>query len=153
MDEIDRQILGLIQEDGSLQVSDIAEQVGRTVTPTWNRIKRLEEEGFIDGRITVLNQKAIGLPLTVFVSVKTNHHNDDWLKAFEAAATQIDEIVEVFRMSGETDYLLKVVSPDIDTYDTIYRRLIQLVDFSDVSSHFAMETIKSTNRLPLSYIK
>ena len=151
MDDIDRKLLEALQEDASLQVADLAERIGRSVTPTWKRLKRLEEAGIITGRVAVLDREALGIPLTVFVSVKTNMHNTEWLKAFEAAASKIEEIVEVYRMSGEMDYLMKIVCPDIGTYDAVYRRLIKLVDFSDVSSHFAMEIIKSTNRLPLKY--
>lgn len=152
MDLIDKKILACLQSDSSLSVGEIAEQVGLSSTPCWRRIRNLEESGVIQSRVALLNPEALNLGVTVFVSVKTNQHNYDWLEQFSNAIAEFDEVVELYRMSGDIDYLLRIVVPDIASYDAVYKRLIQCAGLSDVSSAFAMERIKCTTVLPLDYI-
>lgn len=151
MDDIDRKILSCLQEDTSLPVGEIAERVGLSATPCWRRIRNLEESGVIQQRVALLNPEKLNLGVTVFVGVKTSQHNYEWLEQFAKAVASIDEVVEFYRMSGDTDYLLRIVVPDIAGYDAVYKRLIQTADLSDVSSSFAMERIKFTTALPLDY--
>ncbi|MGZ0188038.1 MAG: Lrp/AsnC family transcriptional regulator [Alphaproteobacteria bacterium] len=151
MDRIDRRILALLQTDATLSVAAIAETVGLTQTPCWKRIQRLEKSGVIRGRVALLDAAALGVPVTVFVSVRTNRHEPDWLERFADGVTSLPEVVEVYRMSGAVDYLLKIVCPDIAGYDRVYKRLIAIVDIQDVSSAFSMEELKKTTALPLDY--
>lgn len=151
MDTVDRKILDLLQRDGGLALTDIAEAVGLSTTPCWRRIQRLEKDGVIRRRVALLDRDRIGLGVTVIVRVRTNRHDSEWLAQFARTVEDIDEIVEVYRMSGDIDYVLKVVVPDIATNDAIYKRLITAVPLMDVSSNFAMEEIKFSTRLPLSY--
>jgi Lrp/AsnC family transcriptional regulator len=151
MDQLDRKILNLLQEDATLPVAAIAERVGLTATPCWRRIQKLEEAGVIRRRVALLDRVRLKVGVTVFVAVRTNQHNMAWYERFARAVSEIDEIVGFYRMSGEVDYLLHVVVPDIAGYDAVYKRLIARIELSDVSSSFAMEVIKETTRLPLSY--
>ncbi len=151
MDRIDLRILNLLQSDATLSIAALAEQVGLTQTPCWKRVQRLEREGAIRGRVALLDRQAMGVPVTVFVSVKTNKHEPGWLQRFAEGVERILEIVEVYRMSGDVDYLLKVVCPDIAGYDRVYKRLIEIVDLHDVSSAFAMEELKATTAIPLDH--
>ncbi|MCJ0762273.1 Lrp/AsnC family transcriptional regulator [Variovorax terrae] len=151
MDKIDKHILALLQEDAALAINDIAEQVGLSATPCWRRIQNLEKEGFIQRRVALLDPEKLNVGVTVFVSVKTSQHNEKWFKHFASVVSTIPQIVEFYRMSGDTDYLLRVVVPDIKAFDRVYRRLIRDVELSDVSSSFAMEQIKYTTALPLDY--
>ncbi len=153
MDEIDRKILTYLQADSSLPIGEIAERVGLSATPCWRRIRNLEEAGIIQGRVALLNPEKLNLGVTVFVGVKTSQHNYEWLERFAKAVADIDEVVEFYRMSGDIDYMLRIVVPDIAGYDAVYKRLIQTADLSDVSSSFAMERIKYTTALPLDYAK
>ena len=149
MDQIDRQILMQLQHNAAQPVADIARKVGLSVTPCWRRIQRLEETGIIRKRVALLDSKAIGVGMSVFVAVRTDQHNADWLKNFAALVADMPEVVEFYRMSGEVDYLLRVVVPDMAAYDSFYRKLISHVQLTDVSSSFAMEEIKYTTALPL----
>lgn len=151
MDRLDKKILAVLQENAGLSVADIAEHVGLTTTPCWRRIQNLEKRGVIDRRVTLLNRDALNLGVDVFVAIRTREHNAAWLDAFAAAVTEFDEVMELYRMSGEVDYLMRVVVPDIASYDAFYRRLIRKIDIQDVSSSFAMERIKYTTALPLTY--
>lgn len=152
MDHIDKKILTLLQEDATLSIAEIAERVGLSTTPCWRRIQKLEEAGVIDKRVTLLDPEKLNVGVTVFVSIRTSQHNIEWLEAFAAAVAKIPEVVEFYRMSGDIDYLLRVVVPDIAGYDAVYKKLIKAADLSDVSSSFAMERIKYTTALPLSYV-
>ncbi len=152
MDSIDKKILACLQQDATLPVGEIADLVGLSATPCWRRIRNLEEAGVIQSRVALLNPEALNLGVTVFVGIKTSQHNYEWLERFAKAVSSIDEVVEFYRMSGETDYLLRIVVPDIAGYDAVYKRLIQAMDLTDVSSSFAMERIKFTTALPLDYI-
>ena len=152
MDHQDRKILNLLQEDATTPVAAIAERVGLTSTPCWRRIQKLEEGGVIRRRVALLDRAKLNVGVTVFVAVRTNQHNMAWYERFARAVSEIDEIVGFYRMSGEIDYLLHVVVPDIAGYDAVYKRLIAKIELSDVSSSFAMEELKFTTALPLSYI-
>jgi Lrp/AsnC family transcriptional regulator len=143
LDNIDRAILRLIAKDASLSLNDIADKVGLTATPCWKRIKRMEETGVIRARIAVLDADKLGLPVSVFVSVETADHSAEWLASFAKLVEETPEIVGAWRMSGDVDYLLHVIVPDIAAYDGFYRRLIAAIPLRNVSSRFAMERMKS----------
>lgn len=147
-DHIDRAILRLIAQDCSLSLNDIADKVGLTATPCWKRIKRMEEDGIIRGRVAVLDAGKLGLPVSVFVSVETADHSAEWLARFADTVAKTPEIVGAWRMSGDVDYLLHVVVHDIAAYDSFYRKLIAAVPLRNVSSRFAMERMKE-GALPL----
>jgi Lrp/AsnC family transcriptional regulator len=149
LDLIDRRILSILQEDATVAMSEIADRVGLSQTPCWKRIKRLEREGVIERRVAILNRERLGLGVTVIVAVRTAQHSDEWLQAFAEGVSHIPEVVEFYRMSGDIDYLLKVVARDIADYDRIYRKLTKVAPLHDVSSSFAMQEIKSTTALPL----
>ena len=151
MDAVDRQILSLLQTDARLSVQQIAERVQLSSTPCWRRIQKLEREGFVRKRVALLDPAKLNVGVTVFVGIKTNQHNQAWFDRFNAAVTAIPEVLEFYRMSGDVDYLLRVVVPDIAGYDAVYRKLIRDVDLFDVASSFAMEQIKFTTALPLDY--
>jgi Lrp/AsnC family transcriptional regulator len=143
LDPIDRHLLTLLQVDATLSIQDLAERVGLTPNPCWRRIRRLEESGVIQRRVAVVDAAAVGLRLTAFVAIRTDKHSKEWLQSFARGIRAIPEIVECHRMSGETDYLLKVIVRDIAHYDEVYQRLIAEVDgLSDVSSAFSMESLK-----------
>jgi Lrp/AsnC family transcriptional regulator len=152
LDDLDVRILNLLQQDASLPVAEVAAKVGLSVTPCWRRIQRLEEQGVIRRRVALLNGPAIGAGISVFVAVRTNEHNADWLDRFSSVVSAMPEVVEFYRMSGDVDYLLRVVVPDMPAYDAFYKKLISKVKLSDVSSSFAMEQIKYTTALPLRQI-
>ncbi|MEE8507335.1 MAG: Lrp/AsnC family transcriptional regulator [Kiloniellales bacterium] len=151
MDRIDRNILQILQEDATLPVADIAEQVGLSSTPCWRRIQNLEKAGVIKRRVALLDAEKLNCGVTVFVHLRTSQHSHDWLEKFSAVVLRMDEVVEFYRMSGDIDYLLRIVVPDIAGYDAVYKRLINAAALSDVSSSFALETIKFTTALPLKY--
>jgi len=153
MDDIDRKLLALIQEDATRSISEIADRVGLTNTPCWRRLQNLEDQGVIRKRVALLNPDKMNLSTTAFVAIKTNQHSQAWLDRFAKAVKDIPEVMEFYRMSGETDYLMRVVVPDIAGYDMVYKRLIEKVDLADVTSSFAMEQIKFTTALPVSYVK
>ncbi len=151
MDELDFSLLRILQEDATLKVAEIAQQVGLSPTPCWRRIQKLEEEGVIRKRVALLDSAKLNVGVTVFIAVRTNQHNAVWLERFSAAIMDIPEIVEFYRMSGDVDYLLRAVVPDIAGYDAVYKRLIERIELTDVSSSFAMEQIKFTTALPLHF--
>lgn len=152
MDRIDRRILALLQEDSTIPVAEIGRRVGLSTTPCWRRIQKMEEDGVITDRVALLDPKSVRANVTVFVSIRTKAHNVEWLRRFKEVTANMPEVVEIYRMSGDVDYLLRVVVPDIDAYDAFYQRLITAIDISDVSSSFAMEQIKYTTRLPLDHL-
>ena len=152
MDDKDKKILKLLQEDAMMPVAEVANHVGLSTTPCWRRIQKLEDEGVIRKRVALLDRHKLNVGVTVFVAVKTRQHATDWLEKFKAAVESVPEVVEAYRLSGEIDYLLRVVVPDIGAYDEVYKSLIEKVEFSDVSSSFAMEDLKFTTALPVKYI-
>ncbi len=151
MDSFDKNILRIMQDDCTLPVSQIAEQIGLSTTPCWRRIQALEKAGIIKARVALVDPEKLNVGLTVFVMVKTNQHNPDWLENFSNTIRDIPEIMEFYRLSGEIDYLLRIVVPDMKAFDAFYKRLITRADFSDISSSFAMEEIKYTTHLPVNY--
>ncbi len=151
MDRYDKQILDILQDDAMVPVTEIGERVGLTSTPCWRRIQKLEEAGVVRKRVALLDANKLNVGITVFVSVRTNQHSLKWLEQFHGLVASIPEVTEFYRMAGDTDYLLRVVVPDIAAYDRVYKKLIQGADLADVSSSFAMEQIKYTTALPLDY--
>ena len=152
MDRIDLRILDLLQRDATLSTSNIAETVGLSTTPCWRRIQNLEKEGVIARRVALLDRDLLNVGVDAFVAIRTNEHNKRWLDAFAKAVAAFPEVIELYRMSGEVDYLMRVVVPDLAAYDSFYLRLIREADLHDVSSSFAMERIKYTTALPLTYV-
>ncbi|MFZ3360825.1 MAG: Lrp/AsnC family transcriptional regulator [Xanthobacteraceae bacterium] len=153
MDAIDRKILTVLQENAALSVAEIGSRVGLSSTPCWKRIQRLEAEGIIVRRVALVDQDRIGLGISVFVSIETGDHSQDWLDRFAKTVTAMPEVMEFYRMAGDVDYMLRVVVPDIAGYDAFYKRLIAVVPLKNVTSRFAMEKIKSTTALPIPDIK
>ena len=152
MDKKDMQILSILQKNGATPLAELAQAVHLSPTPCWRRVQKLYESGVIKGQVALCDATQLNVPVTVFVSVRTNQHSDAWMRKFVQATRDINEIVEIYRMSGDVDYLLKIVAPDIAGYDAVYKRLIKAIDRTDVSSSFAMEVLKSTTALPLDYV-
>lgn len=151
LDGMDLKILKVLQEDCTRAVADIGKEVGLSTTPCWRRIQKLEEAGVIQRRVAILDPEKVAAGVTVFVSIKTDSHGIDWLEKFHAAVVDFPEIVEFYRMSGEVDYLLRVVVPDIAAYDEFYKKLISKIEITKVSSAFAMEQLKYTTAIPLMF--
>ena len=149
MDAIDRKILTVLQDDAALSVAEIGSRVGLSSTPCWKRIQRLESEGVIQKRVALVDQAKVGLGITVFVSIETGDHSQSWLETFADTVRAMPEVMEFHRMAGDVDYMLRVVVPDIQGYDTFYKKLIGTVPLKNVTSRFAMEKIKSTTALPI----
>jgi Lrp/AsnC family transcriptional regulator len=149
MDSIDRKILALLQDNASLSVAEIGNRVGLSSTPCWKRIQRLEADGVIQKRVALVDQDKLGLGVTVFVSIETGDHSQDWLAQFADRVGAMPEVMEFYRMAGDVDYMLRVVVSDIAGYDAFYKRLIASVPLKNVTSRFAMERIKSTTALPI----
>lgn len=151
MDKFDQAILDMLQIDCTRAVAEMAEQIGLGASACWRRIQKLEEGGLIKRRVALLDAGRLNVAVTVFAALRTNQHNAQWLNRFHAAIACLPEVVECYRMAGDTDYLLRIVVPDIAGYDAVYKQLIQISGITDVSSSFAMEQVKSTTRLPLRY--
>ena len=149
MDNTDLELLTLIQRDDSISLEDMAAHVGLSKTPCWRRIQKLEQQGYVRKRVALLNSDKFNLGVSVFVQVKTNQHDANWLDNFSEVVAQFPEVVEFYRMAGEYDYLLRVLVSDIKAYDEFYKRLISATSLTDVTSNFAMEQIKWTTELPL----
>lgn len=152
LDKVDQAILKLLQSNAELSVAQVAEKVGVSKSACWRRVQKLEEQNVILERVTLLNQGAINLPLTVYISVRTNQHNDQWADNFNKILCDIPEVLEMHRMSGDLDYLVKAVVPDMPGYDRLYKKIIK-ADLFDVSSSFVMETTKHTTQMPLTHLK
>jgi Lrp/AsnC family transcriptional regulator len=152
MDAKDRKILALLQQNAMLTAAEVAEQVGLTTTPCWRRIQRLEEQGFITNRVALLDRQKMNVGITVFVSVRANRHASDWVDRFREVVRNTPEIIEAHRLSGDTDYLLRVVVPSIESFDQVYKQMITSLEFTDVSSSFSMEELKYTTAIPITYI-
>jgi Lrp/AsnC family transcriptional regulator len=149
MDATDRKILALLQEDASLSVAEIGNRVGLSSTPCWKRIQRLEADGVLLKRVALIDQDKLGLGVTVFVSIETGDHSQEWLDRFAQTIGSMPEVMEFYRMAGDVDYMLRVVVTDIAGYDAFYKRMIAAVPLKNVTSRFAMEKIKSTTALPI----
>ncbi len=149
LDDADKRLLRLVQEDASLSLDEMARRTAMSTNTAWRRLKRLEDEGILLRRVGLVDPARVGAGVTVFVAVRTNDHSDEWLEGFARAVRTIPEVVEFYRMAGETDYLLKLAVASIADYDRVYRKLIRSAKLHDVSSTFAMETIKYTTAVPI----
>ncbi|MFK8022451.1 MAG: Lrp/AsnC family transcriptional regulator [Ilumatobacter sp.] len=152
MDQVDQDIVRFLQEDGSLSARELGDLVGLTPTPCWRRVRALEESGVITGRVALVDPAAVNLDVTALVNIRTNDHSSAWVDTFQAALDRFPEIVDAFRTSGDTDYVVKVMVPSIAAYDRFYKRLIDAVDLYDVRTVFVMEEMKRTTALPLDYL-
>ena len=146
MDQIDREIVRIMQEDASLSARELGEAVGLTATPCWRRVQNLQRTGVLIKQVALVDPLKINLGVSALVQIRTNEHSVEWLEQFSAGIADMPEIVEAFRTSGEIDYILRVVVPDIAAYDAFYKRLIERVDLYDVRSIFVMEEMKRTTR-------
>jgi len=153
MDAIDRKILAVLQENAALSVAEVGSRVGLSSTPCWKRIQRLEADGVIQKRVALVDQDRIGLGVTIFVSIETGDHSQEWLDRFAQTVGAMPEVMEFYRMAGDVDYMLRVVVPDIAGYDAFYKKLIAAVPLKNVTSRFAMEKIKSTTALPIPEVR
>jgi Lrp/AsnC family transcriptional regulator len=149
MDQKDMKILEVIQNDATLTVTQVAKTINISTSTCWRRIQALEEAGIISARVTLLDQKKVGLDLTVYSAIRTHKHTSSWFSGFHKMVSSNPNIMEVHRLSGDTDYLIRAVVPDMNSYDEMYKEMITKVDLYDVSSSFSMETIKYTTSLPL----
>ncbi|MEE8727579.1 MAG: Lrp/AsnC family transcriptional regulator [Rahnella inusitata] len=150
VDKIDLKLLSLLQKDCTLSLNELADAVNLTTTPCWKRIKRLEDDGIIRGKVALLDGDQLGLSLTAFVLIKTQHHNSEWYQRFVQQVEAFPEVLGFYRMAGEYDYLLQVQVADMKSYDNFYKRLVNgIPGLNDVTSSFAMERIKSTTALPI----
>ncbi|HJO14229.1 MAG TPA: Lrp/AsnC family transcriptional regulator [Alphaproteobacteria bacterium] len=153
MDDIDKKILSLLQDNATLPLSELSKRAGVSKTPCWNRIRKMEEEGVIESRVTVLDNKKINLNIVVFLSVSVSSHSKEWMSDFQKILTRYDQIIEAYRLTGSsTDYLLKIVAPSIAEYDNFQQQLINEVKFTKMSSSIALKEIKKIHSLPLDYI-
>ena len=153
MDDVDKKILSIIQKDATIPLSELSKKVGISKTPSWNRIRKMEEEGIIKSRVTVLDNKKINLSIVVFLSVSVSSHSEEWLTDFKTILSKYDQITEVYRLTGSsTDYLLKIVSPSIDEYDKFQQKLINEIKFTKMSSSIALKEIKKIHSLPLDHV-
>ncbi|MBI5132699.1 MAG: Lrp/AsnC family transcriptional regulator [Rhodopseudomonas palustris] len=149
LDAIDRKILQVMQENASLSIAEIASRIGLSSTPCWKRMQRLEMDRVITGRVALVDQAKIGLGLSVFVFVEGGDHSKDWQARFSQTLSAMPEVVEIYRMAGDVDYVLRVVTADMKSFDTFYRKLISTASLKNVTSRFAMEKIKSVTALPV----
>ncbi|MBT5073723.1 MAG: Lrp/AsnC family transcriptional regulator [Kordiimonadaceae bacterium] len=153
MDDFDKKILKYLQEDATISTAALSEKVGLSTTPCWRRVQILEDKGYIEKRVALVNKKKLNLGLTVIVNIKTTQHSKDWLDKFRKSLIHIPEVVEILRLSGDTDYSLKILVPDMTEYDRVYQQIISKIDnLYDVSSSFVMEELKNTTKLPLDYV-
>lgn len=153
LDSIDCKLIDILQIDAETPIADMAARVGLSATPCWRRVQRLKEMGVITRHVALVDAAKVNVGVTVFVSVRTSTHTEEWFEHFRATVQAIPEVVEFYRMSGDVDYLLRVVVPDIAAYGKVYKRLIAGTQLFDVSSSFAMEELKFTTALPLSYVE
>ena len=153
MDAIDKEILLAIQENANLPLAQISKRVGISVTPCWNRIKKMEENKIILGRCTLLNRKEVNLPIIVFLSISVSSHSHDWTIKFSQVVNKHNEIIEVHRLTGsDADYVLKVVARTVEDYDAFQQRLIGELEFVKMSSSISLQEIKQTYALPLDQV-
>ncbi|MEP2639848.1 Lrp/AsnC family transcriptional regulator [Roseobacter sp.] len=151
-DATDRRILEILQHDSDTPMQVISKTVGLSTNPCWRRIKRMEEAGVIKKRVALVDQDRVNVPLTVFIGVSTTRHGIDWLDQFRALIDEIPEIIEAYRLTGTVDYILKVVVPDMLSYDAVYKTMIRRLEFSQVNSMIAMEELKFTTAIPTNHL-
>ena len=152
MDTKDKAILDALQRDADLTVAELAARIGMSKSACWRRIQALEEDGIIGAKVTLLDQEKLGLDLTVYSAIRTHEHTADWFDGFHRMVTGMPNVMEVHRLAGNVDYLIRAVVPDMQSYDEMYKEMISKVDLYDVSSSFSMETIKYTTALPLDHL-
>ena len=153
MDAIDIKLLGLLQHNAELTIQELSKEVHLSTTPCWKRINQLKNNGYINKTVSLVDRKRVGANVTAMVSIKVNNQNQERISIFAKTIQDIPEVIECYRMSGETDYLLKVVVSDIESYDAFYKNLIEKVQFLKVTSNFAIEEIKSTTEIPLTKLE
>ena len=152
MNDIDKKILSLLQINADIPIAELSKKVNLSSTPCWLRINKLYKQGYIKKKVAVIDRAKINLSTVAFVQIRTSQHNMEWSKKFIEGVKEMDEVVEFYRLSGTTDYLLKVLVPSIDKFDKFYKKLTDKIDLSDVTTSFSMEEIKQTSNLPLHYI-
>tara|TARA_Y100000590_G_scaffold452602_1_gene596061 strand:+ start:627 stop:1088 length:462 start_codon:yes stop_codon:yes gene_type:complete len=152
MDLIDKKILSILQADTSLPLSTIAKRVGLSTTPCFNRIKKLEEDGIIKKRVAIIDNYKVNLPIIVFLSITVAQHSKEWLDEFVNKIINFSEVIEMYRLTGDTDYLIKVVAGSIEEYDRFNQKLIKEINFRSLKSNIVLKEIKNTNELPLGHI-
>jgi Lrp/AsnC family transcriptional regulator len=153
MDNIDRKILSCLQEDSTMHIEAIAERVGLSASPCWRRIRKLEDMGYIAARVALLDSKMMNVCVTVFVMVRASKHQKDWDRSFCTAMAAFPEVMEMHRTSGTSDYILKVVVPDVAAFNKVYQAMIDRFEYLDITSTFSMDQIKHTTSLPVTYAK
>ena len=152
MNEIDKKILSILQVNADIPIAELSKQVNLSATPCWARINKLYKQGYIKKKVVVVDRKKINLSVIAFVQVRTKQHSTEWLKKFIKAVSEMDEVIELYRLSGTVDYIFKVLVPSIEKYNEFYKKLTDKIDFFEVTSSFSMEEIKQTSNLPLKYI-
>jgi len=152
MNDIDKKILSLLQINADIPIAELSKKVNLSSTPCWLRINKLYKQGYIKKKVAVIDRNKIYLSTVSFVQFRTSQHNMTWSKKYIEGVKEMDEVVEFYRLSGTTDYLLKVLVPSIDKFDEFYKKLTDKVDLSDVTTSFSMEELKQTSNLPLHYI-
>jgi Lrp/AsnC family transcriptional regulator len=149
IDEADQRILNALQEDGSLSIAALAEIVHMSQNACWRRMKRLEDEGVIRKRVALLDMASVGLDLIVFINIRTTDHSEDWLNHFASVVKTIPEVIEFYRLTGDTDYLLKLKVENMPAFYALYKQLIASINITDVTTSFALEEIKYTTAVPI----
>ncbi|MDP6784763.1 MAG: Lrp/AsnC family transcriptional regulator [Alphaproteobacteria bacterium] len=151
MNEIDKKILSILQDNADIPIAELSKKINLSATPCWARINKLYKQGYIKKKVIVVDRLKINLPIIAFVQIRTSQHSMNWSKKFIGSITEMDEVVEFYRLSGTVDYIFKVLVPSIEKYNEFYKKLTDKIDFSEVTSSFSMEEIKYTNNLPLNY--
>ncbi|WPC75026.1 Lrp/AsnC family transcriptional regulator [Vibrio porteresiae] len=150
LDPIDRQLLAMLQANGNISLNELAEAVNLTTTPCWKRLKKLEDSGIIKKRVALLDADKLGLSFIAFVMIKTNDHSHEWYRRFVKVVEEFPEVMEFYRMAGEYDYMMKVLAKDMKNFDEFYKKLVNSIDgINNVTSTFAMESLKYTTELPV----
>ncbi len=151
MNEIDKKILSILQDNADIPIAELSKKVNLSATPCWARINKLYKQGYIKKKVVVVDRLKINLSVIAFVQIRTSQHSMNWSKRFIKAVTEMEEVVEFYRLSGTVDYIFKVLVPSIEKYNEFYKKLTDKIDFSEVTSSFSMEEIKYTSNLPLNY--
>ena len=150
MDTIDRRILSELQDNADLSMQELGDRIGLSHTPCWRRVKRLEERGIVKRRVALLDAEQLDLAVNVFVNVSLRRHQENALNRFETAVQDVPEIVECYSVSGETDFLLRVVVADVTAYERLVNAtLVHMPEVGNLTSTFALRQVKYTTALPL----
>jgi len=150
MDYIDKKIIFILQRQADLPLSEISKRVGLSQTPCWNRIRKLEEDGVIEKKVTLINKRKVNLPITVFLMITVRNHNSDWMNKFSEILKKYKNILEAHRITGsQADYIIKIVAGSIEEYDEFQQVLIKNIEFNSMSSGISLQELKSTTILPL----